>query len=173
MVSPWYYYASLPGYLNYNCVHIINFQTFSWNGTRYNYGYNRGGWGNSYNNRTDLDYAIDDLVDAFQNQDRRALGRVIPRSGQIDIFTNGRYDYSIDADSYYRLMLDGIYNSETRRYSIVSVETYRGSAEVVAKHEFSDPWGRRQTVYHWYRLESSRNGYEITRFGTSDDNCWR
>lgn len=173
VVSPWYYYWSLPGYLSYNCIRIVNIPIYVWSGRRYNYSYNSG-WGyGSYNNRGDLDYAIDDLRDAFLNMDRRALTRLIPRDGRVDIFASNRYDYSLDADEFYNLMLDGIYNADTKRYEIVSVETYRNEAEVVARHEFTDPWGRRSSVYHWYRMEESRKGYVITRFGTSDDNCWR
>lgn len=170
VISPWYWYPSLPGYLNYNCISIVNIPIVVWNGSYYNY---RRGYGYYDNYRRGyLDSSIDDIVDAFERSDRRSLSRVIPRSGRVNIYTNGRYDYSLRADDFYDLMLDAIYNVRTRSYNVVRVETYRDEAEVVARHSFIDPWGRTNTVYHWYRLEEERNGYVITNFGTSDYNCW-
>ncbi len=173
VVSPWYYYSSLPGYLNYNCIRIISIPIVIWRGNDYRYNRYDSWNGRSYNNnRSDVDYAIDDIVKAFENQDRRALGRLISGKDRIHIYSNGNYDYSLESDDFYDLMLDGIYNSKTRSYEIESVKTYRDEAEVVARHEYTDPWGRRTSVYHWYRLEEERNGYVITKFGTSDRNCW-
>lgn len=171
VVSPWYYYPSLPGYLNSNCITIINVGSGSWNGGYYNY-YRPGnyGWGN--NRRGDLDYAIDDIITAFEDQDRRALGRLIARNGRVDIYLDGRYDYSIQSENFYDLMLDGIYNTRTRRYDIVDVRTYRDEAEVVARHDYVDPWGRYATLYHWFRLEEDRRGFVITKFGTQSRRSW-
>lgn len=173
--SPWYWYPSLPGYLNSRCVKIINLPIIVWQGSYYNYrpyDYNDRGWGYEYNSRNDLDESIDDLVYAFERQDRRALARLMPSRGDVHIFLNGRYDYSLSSDDYYDLMLDAIYSTYTRRYDVVSVQRYGREAEVTVRHEITDPWGRRQTVYHWYRLENDRRGYVITRFGTSDRNRW-
>lgn len=169
VVSPWYWYASLPGYLNYSCVRILTIPVYTWQGNWYSYR-RPSNWGyyDQYYRRSELDYALDDLISSFENQDRRALSRLIPRSGRVHLYANGRYDYSLEADDYYNLMLDGIFNVDTRRYEVVSVETYRDEVEVTARHDFSDPWGRRTSVYHWYRLQEDRRGYVITSFGTSD-----
>lgn len=166
VVSPWYYYPSLPGYLNYNSITIIQIGADRFQGNYY--GFKRSNyWNNSYERRSDLDYAVDDLIWSFENGDRRSLSRLIPSRGNVDIYLENQYDYSLNADEFYRLMLDVIFNTETRRYEIVSVKTSRDQAEVVARHDSIDPWGRNLSVYHWYRLEQDRRGYVITKFGTS------
>jgi hypothetical protein len=175
VASPWYYYPSLPGYIRHSNVIVISFgNIIQWRGSSYRY-YpvrNDSGYGrNDRYNRSELDYAIDDLVYAFEEQDRRSLGRLIPTRGRVDIYLEGEYDYSLESRDFYDLMLDAIYNTQTRRYEIVSVQTNSDEAEVVARHEYTDPWGRRSSVYHWYRLEEDRRGYVITKFGTSN-NRW-
>lgn len=173
VASPWYYYPHLPGYLNYSCVRVIqiNFGPFHWVDYRWTrpYGYN-GGYGyNDYSNRySELDYAVDDIERAFERNDERALGRVMPRRGDVNIWADGRYQYTITADAYYDLMEDNVFSTQTKQYEIISVRTSRGSAEVQARHTYLDPWDRRVTVYHWYRLERERDGYVVRDFGTSD-----
>jgi len=96
------------------------------------------------------------------------LNRLIPDSGKVGIYIDERYQYSMDADDYYDLMVDNTLNARTQNYTILSVRTYRDNVRVVAMHEYTDPWGDRERVYHVYRLEPSRYGYQIVEFGTSD-----
>lgn len=177
--SPWYYYPHLPGYVSTQRIIYIgnlswsfsNGNNYSWNRSR-----NTSGWG--YDNdrydrydrdRDGLDESLWDLVNAFERRDRRALGRLVPRSGRINIYMDDRYAYSLQADDFYDLMLDNIETTRTVRYEIDRVQTHRGEAQVTARHEFVDSWGRRSSVYHNYRLEEDRYGYTITDFRTS----WR
>jgi len=168
VVSPWYYYASLPPYLNSNRIIIVNnFPTTNWYGQPYEY--NRPDFSNRWdNNRNEVDYAVADIEDAFQRGDRRAVNRLVPRRGNVNIYTDGRYSYSLNADDFYDLYLDGIENARTRRYEILDVQTSRnGGIRVYARHEYTDPWDRRETVWHQYYMERDRNSYVIREFGTS------
>ncbi len=170
VASPWYYYPHLPGYLNYSCVRVVQISLLPWGGSYYDYRPSR--YGSGYYRDSDLDDAIDDLVRAFEDSDRRALGRLVPRRGDVSIFVDGAYQYSMDSERFYDLMQDNVYATRTRRYEIVRVETWRDEAEVTARHEFTDAWGQRTSVYHWYRLSRDSRGYVITRFGTSDRRGW-
>ncbi|MBX3119454.1 MAG: hypothetical protein KF784_10335 [Fimbriimonadaceae bacterium] len=173
-VSPWYYYNHLPGYLQVNNIIVLSGnQNYNWRGSYYNYRpyyNNSGSWFND--NRSDLDYAVDDIVSMFERQDRRALSRLLPRRGNIDIYFDQRYSYSLDSDEFYDLMLDGIMTTRTRRYEVVRVERNRDEVEVQARHQYVDPWGRSESVFHWYRLKWERDGYVITKFGTTNRSAW-
>jgi hypothetical protein len=167
VASPWYYYVSLPPYVNYSRVTIVNvFPTSNWYGTPYRWRpvdqWDRNG------RYEDLDYSIEDIVDAFQDGSRRAIERLVPTRGTVNIYTEGNYSYSLNADDFYDLYNDGIQNVNTVRYQIIDVQRNRdGNARVLARHEFIDPWGTRQTVWHTYYLERDRRDYVIREFGTS------
>lgn len=171
-VSPWYYYGHLPGYISSS--RIFWFQNVSCNwgiGTIYSWDRNRG-WDNGYNSgydrrNSELDDAVYDLVNAFERGDSRALGRLIPRHGRVNIYMDSMYTYTLDSDDFYDMMQDNIQSTRTTRYSIDRVRTTRDEAQVSATHEFLDPWGRRQCVYHNYRFEQDRYGYVITDFRSS------
>lgn len=171
--SPWYYYPHLPAYIS--IARIFYVSDLSWssgNGTNYNWNRgNRGngwGWGNDRGGDV-LDESLWDLVNAFERQDRRALGRLVPRRGKVNIYMDDSYCYSLEADDFYDLLLDNIETTRTVRYEIERVRTWRDEAQVTARHEYVDPWGRRSSVYHNFRLEEDRYGYIITDFRTS----WR
>lgn len=172
-ISPWYYYTNLPAYILGSRIVFIDNYSCQW-GVGDIYSYRRGGgwddWGNWDRNsrRSDLDLALDDLVDAWENSDRRALGRIIPRNGRVGIYMDGRYCYSIGADDYYDLMVDNIYGTRTARYEILSVRSSRNDAQVAARHDYIDAWGRRCTVYHHYRFQRDRGDFYITDFLVSN-----
>ncbi|AIE86751.1 hypothetical protein [Fimbriimonas ginsengisoli] len=167
VTSPWYYYVSCPPYLNYSRVTIVNvYPTSNWSGDNYDWRpidqYDRNA------RYEDLDYAIEDIVDVFQNGSRRSLDRLVPRRGSVNIYTEGNYSYSLGADDFYDLYQDGMENVNTVRYQIVDVQRDRnGNARVLARHEFIDPWNQRQTVWHTYYLQRERRDYVIREFGTS------
>jgi hypothetical protein len=163
--SPWYYYPCLPPYLAYNRVVIVdNYYSSGWEGRPYY-------WENEQPaSRTDLDLALQDMVSAFQDDDRRAISRLIPRDGQVNIYTEGNYSYSLSSDAFYDLYKDGIENVHTDKYQITRVETNdRGDARIEARHDYVDPWNNTQTVYHTYYLVRQGHDYVIREFGTSYD----
>lgn len=169
-VSPWYYYVSIPAYIDSSRVIIVgNFPSRNWVGIDYTWG-GRGDW--DRRDDRDLDYALQDLQDAFERQDRRSANRLIPRSGRVNIYTDNRYSYSLNADDFYDLFMDGLFNAQTRRYEITRVQlSQRGdSARVTARHETTDPWGNPQVVYHTFFLDRDGRDFVIREFGTSIDN---
>ena len=163
-VSPWYYYPHLPGYISPRCVTVINFTFAPWYGTYYNW---HRPYGYDYDSASPLDYAVDDIQKMFERVDERALRRLLPYNDRVAIFIDGEYSYSMEPDDFEKFMLDNIDNTRTVRYEITRVERRGREAQVEARHEYEDPWGRRTTVYHSYRLELDRGNYVITRFGTS------
>lgn len=175
VVSPWYLYPFLPGYLNFNTVVITNYQSpWLWNrGVTYVYddrGWdNRWDWNNTSRRNVDLDNSLEDLRDGFERYDRRALGGLVPRNGQVAIMRDGRYDYSMDANDFFDLINDLSSNAETNSYRVDQIRTYRDSARVVMIHDYTDPWGRRQQVYHSMLLQREGRGQMIIReFETND-----
>jgi hypothetical protein len=188
-ISPWYFYPNLPGYITIKRISFFDNGGFGWSNANgwdrwndWSRWDNNNGWGNNNNNnngwgndrwrdRDDQDAyeAIDDLRRAFDRQDRRSLGNLIPRNGRVNIYHNGRYSYSLDSDDYYDLMLDAIYSTRTIRYEIEDVRRSRGQIRVSARHWYQTPWGTRTSVCHMFRLEEDRNGYVITDFGTGYD----
>lgn len=168
-VSPWYYYVSIPAYIDSSRVIIVNtFPYQNWVGYDYNWRSN-GRYDRYDRGNADLDYALDDLQNAFEREDRRAATRLVPRGGRVNIYTDGRYSYTLSADDFYDLFMDGLYNAKTRRYDIVRVRVGdRGAtARVTARHETTDPWGNSQTVYHEFFLEREGRDFVIREFGTS------
>jgi hypothetical protein len=162
--SPWYYYPCLPPYVAYHRVVIVD---------RY---YSTDWYGSPYDRREDylavnrqaLDSALDDIRDAFVNLDRRSISHLVPSDGKVNIFTEGNYSYSLNADEFYNVYKDGIQNVKTDSYRILRVERNdRGDARVQAEHSYTDPWGERQTVYHTYYLAREGRDYVIREFGTS------
>lgn len=176
--SPWYYYPSLPPYLSPSRIIIINvgWPSYNWTGSAYRY--DRRNDSNYYDdrydrNRQELDYALDDLADSWERQDYRAIGRLAPRNGQVHMYFDGRYSYSLGAEDFYDLFVDGIENVRTDRYEIVEVQRGRnGTARVLGKHDYLDPWGRRSSTYHQYFLEPEGRNYVIREFGTSTYRGW-
>ena len=171
--SPFYYYPNMPGYINVVRVRIGDFG-FSWTtGDRYDWRYDRGrhngwGWGNDnrYDDRYDreLDYAIDDIYDAFRNRSVRSMSDLIPTRSRVGIELDRYAQYSIDSDDFYDMMRDLIEGTDTRNYVIRDVRFSRGQATVIADHEFRDPWGRNQRTRHYYGLREERRGYSIVSF---------
>ncbi len=165
--SPWYYYASLPAYIQPHRVTIINVFPQTWEGTDYRW--NRPNPADRYDRYEDLDYAIEDIVDSFQRGDRRAASKLIPRDGKVNIYMDGTYRYSLSPDDFYDLFMDGIDNTRTSRYDIVSVRSNgRDAARVVGRHEYEDPWGKRSAIEHTFLLERERRDIVIREFGITE-----
>jgi hypothetical protein len=164
-VSPWYYYPHLPAYLSPDRCRVIPYRPVVFYGSYYQW--NRPSL-DRYGRYTDLDYALEDIVSAFERNNRRAKSRLIPSDGSVHILVDGEYAYSLLPDDFEEMLEDAIESTRTVRYEIVSVRNNSREAWVVARHEYEDPWGARRVVWHTYRLESERGGAVIREFGVSD-----
>jgi len=116
-----------------------------------------------------LDGSVQDIVQAFSNDDHKAIDRVTAHSGNVKIFVDGKYTYSLKANDFYDTYVDGIESTKTDRYEIIDVKANAdGTARVTAKHDYNDPTGHRTSVYHSYFLVKEGAEYVIREFGTSD-----
>lgn len=166
--SPFYCYTHLPAYIN--CVRI-SIGSFTWSqcSTSYPYRY-RGnddpyGWSYGRDNRGgDLDYAVDDIYDAFRSGRMRSLGSMIGRSVIVEYGYGERY--RMNGDDFYDLMRDVVEGTRTENYLIQDVYRDGDQATVIAYHTFYTPNGIRESVRHVYGLDRVRRGYEITYFRT-------
>lgn len=171
--SPFYYYSNLPGYISLGRVTILlNFVSL-FNDTRYNYDWSpgRGRYDYERNNRWDreLDYAVEDIVDAFERRRARTLWPLIYNDSSIYVDVEGEWRYQMRGIDFCDLMQDLVESTETESYRIRSVRTGRdGRALIEAEHVFRDAWGRRQGTRHSYGLEELRNGrFAIREFRVS------
>ena len=165
--SPVYYYPHLPGYIADVRVDL-GFVRISWTqGSFYNWRYRADDWGYSSVYRTRdiyLDRAVDDIYDGFRRGDMRYIDDLIPYRGWINIEVDGSVEYRIGGEDFYDLMRDLIEGTDTVDYEIRRVRTYRGGATIEAVHEYRDPWGRIERVYHHYGLRDTGRQMEITHF---------
>jgi hypothetical protein len=176
--SPWYGYAHLPGYLSYDRCSILDnivpivIGGLVYNWSRPNYGYyGNSGQGNSgYGSRrySQIDYAVGDIVDAFEYRDPRSLERVIGRNS-VNVFFDTRYAYTLKSVDFYDLMLDLVTSTETTSYTVERIYRDNNRVNFIARHDYNDPWGRPLTQYHTYVLRDDRRGPYITDFGVTDD----
>ena len=164
-VSPWYYYPCLPGYVAApNVVIVDSYPSTNWSGSDYDWAP-----GSRTTSNPILDDSIQDIVESFEADDHKAIDRVAPHSGNVNIYVDGKYSYSLKANDFYDTYVDGIESTKTDRYEVVDVKANaNGTARVVAKHVYNDPWGNRTYVYHSYFLVKEGDEYVIREFGTSD-----
>jgi hypothetical protein len=179
--SPYYSYYCVPGYLAYVRVRIGSFTLCVPIGNPINYvycgrGYANNYWYDAYNTGrsygygqfTNLDRALSDLTDAFKYQDPRLLDRLIGRSGSVEIFVNGEYAYSLDANDYYDITSDLVTSVRTYDFKIQEVRrTKGGELFVVARHDYRDTWNVIQSTWLTFTLREDRGYYTIIQAGTS------
>jgi hypothetical protein len=164
--SPWYYYPHLPPYFDSRRCYFPT--TYLWSpfyGSRYTWRQpSRDYWNRDY---SELDYVIEDIRNAFLDGDRRAVDRLMPHRGSVAIITDGRFAYQMRPEDFYDTFLDAVESTRTREYRILDVQTRRDTASIFAQHDFEDPWGRRTSVYHYYKVELEGRNWVIREFGTS------
>ncbi len=161
VASPWYRYSYLPPYLDRS--HVITVDDYpSWNWDdwrRYDLDRDR-------DNRPVRD-TVDDLRDAFEEQSTRIANRLVPEEGDVAIFNNGKYDYSLNPDDFQKMFLDGVEQSKTIRYEVEEVRTRGDEIRIRARHEYEDSWGKEQSVVHTITLRRENGGdYVIREFGS-------
>ncbi len=173
-VSPWYYYPCLPPYIAWDRCRFYNLSPWnSWYGEPYAwqrpyyYG-NYDTWGRG--RASEIDYAVDDIVNAFERADRRAVGRLVSSNSEVAIYVDGKYSYTLNANDFYDMFLDATQNVKTTRYAILRVETGHDEGghdivRVTARHEYEDPWGAVTSVNHFYELRYPGRNLVITKFG--------
>ncbi|RYG37822.1 hypothetical protein EON81_05490 [bacterium] len=163
VASPWYGYSFLPPYLD---------------GSRVTYADDRPAWGWDQWDRYDLQGdrdredsavrdALDDLRDAFETSSGRIADRLVPERGDVAIFNEGRYDYSLNPDDFQQMFSDGVEDAETIDYRILEVRRRGDEVRIRAQHTFTDSWGKEDSAIHLITLRRDDGGdYVIREFGT-------
>jgi len=166
VVSPWYVYPALPPYIAYNRVYVLNGgATCPWNGGNpynYNPGYNPDSYGNP-----DLNFAIDQITQAFNTGNDTDLNRVIPSDSRVNIYNEGNYMYSVNGGDFYNMLMDNIHGTRTQRYAVINVRIEGDDAIVSARHDYYNPYNGVSSAYQMFRLRPSGEGYVVTDFMTS------
>lgn len=170
VASPWYPYSYLPPYIAQDHVVVVD---------HYNPLYDGGADWREEDRRTDvrqdedrpandrrLDDALENVRDGFERNSRREAERLVPEDGQVAVFNQGKYDYSLAPDEFRKMFLDGVEASKTSRYEIVERSVRGDAVHVRARHEFTDSSGADQTVYHTYTLRLEGGRYVIREFGS-------
>ncbi len=186
--SPYYWYPSVPGYLNSIVVRLGRGLTiiFYNNNLRWNYcGYDRGyGYGYGYGNNYDpydryyrynhLDRSLSMLVDAFKYGDSNLLGELILNRSNISIYIDGQYSYDLRGEDYFDMTADLLSSVRTTDFRIESVRPSENNryVRVNARHDYIDPWNRRQSVYLMFTLKNSGEDFQIIEAGTSRNNSY-
>lgn len=169
--SPFYWYGHLPPYVSMFRISIGN---FNWTACTTRYDWQPSGWGNGGWNSNDrgwgndrsreLDYAVDDLVTAFERRSARSIGGLVPPETRVLVELSDGSRYRTNGDDFYDLFRDLIEGTRTVDYRIMGVWRDRDQATVTADHTFYDGWGRTVTVRHTYGLEEGRRGFAICYF---------
>lgn len=161
VASPWYGYSSLPPYVDNSRVTLApEYRPLYVPGSDWQ------GYELSQRRERDLSHALDDVQDAFEHRDKPSAERLLPKSGPVAIFNDGKYDYSVDAANFREMFLDGVDGSKTVRYVVTEVRVRGDEAHVRARHEFTDSWGAEQSVVHAYTLRQEGGQFVIREFGT-------
>lgn len=170
--SPFYYYHHMPGYVLFARIHIGDFhfsilanRHYSWRRPSYRGGYSYIGSRSSDSYRyTDVDYAIDDIVTAFERGRIRYLDDLLPRDTYVQIALEDYTQYRMNSEDFYDMMADLVEGSDTVRYKVQDVRYEKDQVVIITEHEYRDPWGRIDTKYHTIVLEENRRGFEIVYF---------
>lgn len=167
--SPWYYYSNLPGYIVTNRIVFgqPGFDITFYDADPYRWSY-RDRY-DEYDRNYDLDVAIRDLVQAFERNDADAFNRLLPNEGRVYVNLDGGYGYTVGANDFHDLMLDGALSTRTDAYNILSVRRRGSEAKVIARHDFVDAWDQQNSVYHAIVLRRRDNRYEFKSFEVSQD----
>jgi hypothetical protein len=161
-VSPWYYYSNLPPYVPAGRVEVIEGYSAPWNvGTYYSYHYGVPGPYQALNTSLDALYAL------FSQQNTNAVTGFLPYDGQIAIFTDGHYDYSLSVGDFQNMLVDNATATQTRSYSIDRVRRRGEDATVQATHIVTNSAGGTDTVYHEYHLRLEGGQFVVRDFMTS------
>ena len=165
-VSPWYYYPCLPAYVPATAVTVVPDYNCPWD-LGATYSYQPSAPVASYGDES-LNQAIDEICSVFSDMKSDAITGLLPESGQVAVFTDGKYDYSLNADDFHSMVSDNTQITPTVSFQVLSVRRDNdGEAIVRCVHTFKNEDGGMDRVYQQYRLREQEGRYVITDFMTS------
>jgi len=119
---------------------------------------------------TSLAQVTNDLSRAFREGEVDRIEHLLPQKGTVDIYVGGQYRYTLAADDFGKTFRDAIARVATHDYTILDVASGVHGVVLTTRHDFVDPWGRSQAVYHTFRLVKEAKNVVIREFGTSETN---
>lgn len=176
VISPWYCYTNLPGYLNVNRVRydVVGIRLGPlqiWN-YQANNGYGRSGYGNTNYGRNSYDYYVDtavtDLVNVFLRRDLRALDQIMPTQKWVYLTGGWGDGYSVSSDDAYDMMRDLVTSTNTRGFWVKNVEVGGDAMRIRAEHQYFDAWNQPNSVYLEFIFQQERSGRFYVREMSAD-----
>lgn len=157
--------STLPPYLPYDQVLFESPPTIDWDeGVPYDYeALNPPTW----NGNTALNTAVGQITAIFQNQDSSVIPNLIPNNGDVAIYNDEKYMYSLHGSDFQAMMLDNLNNTQTISFTVTVVKTFQDEAIVKCTHVISNESNGSDTIYQMYRLALRGDRYVITDFMTS------
>jgi len=157
--SPWYYYPGLPPYVPASAVVVVPGYSANWTyGNPYSY---QGGQNEMLNS------AIGEISSAFSSQNAGAVAALVPSGGQVAVFADGQYEYSLNGPDFQNMLSDDVSAVDTTSFQITSVRAGGNWAVVHAAHTFQNTDGSTETVNQTYRLRLEGGQYVMTDFMTN------
>ena len=114
--------------------------------------------------------AIQDVTQAWQNNDVDLLSRHLTDQLDIQVSFDGKYEYTTSTQDYYGMTADAFSTTQTESLDFDD-PIFITSREVfyTGRHQFVDPDGNHQVVYVSYRLRKLGADWYIVAVGTSLD----
>ena len=162
--SPYYYDPCVPAYVPQARVVIWSGYSCGWDDGD-SYDYIPGDTYDSYGD-PQLNYGIYSISDCYWHRHTDDIVDFMG-SGDIAIFCNGHYEYSLSYGDFRQMMADNCMATQTTGFEVLSVR-HRGLIAVVRfRHRFRTHDGV-HTVYMAYHMQHVGDRYAITDFMTSD-----
>ncbi len=159
--SPWYLYSNLPPYIRAGNTTIIpNYTRSAFNTDWVNY--------DSTTGNAVIDDVIDRLTTAFRSGNPTWVTKLLSTSDRIAIFLNGRYQYSVAAASFAKMLEDMVLGTQTTGYSVDQAQEWGHQLKILATHQFIDAVGATHYLRQEYVFGEDVYGKaRLVEFGTS------
>jgi hypothetical protein len=162
VASPWYCYPAVPAYIPQSRVVVLSDYSCNWyEGTSY-----RPGVYDTYGD-TAANQAVDQLIQTYVDANADIIDHIIDPNQMIAVFSEGKYEYSLNAGDFHQTLADNIAATQTQSFTVTALRHVPGRAIIKATHVFSVANGGTETVYQLYRLQREGDHYVITDFMTS------
>jgi hypothetical protein len=118
--------------------------------------------------RKSLRSALDDIERAWDESDSDLLLRYAASGRKIDVFSKGKYSYSIDKEDYRDMTRDAMETFDTADFDFTNVKL-RAPDEAIAygEHTYYMDDDETRTVYVSYTLQRILGRWYITEVGSS------
>jgi hypothetical protein len=164
VASPFYYDPYVPAYVPQARIVVWPSYSVGWNdGDAYAYqpSYVYDSYGDP-----EFNLGISTLGLVYGHRDVDALYDLMG-TGQIAVFADGRYEYSMNSDDFRAMMADNCRASETVSFDILSVRHHGHYGIVRCRHRFRGPDGDVHEAYLGFNLQLAGDRYAITDFISS------